>query len=113
VTTGQVPRVDPGTGRGPCSRVLCGHAEHPDHAHDGTRTHCAICGPDGCPTYRAPGRRKCGRCGVPENEHASVDGRLDARELADTIQAGACPWWVRPAPAPLRAVTSMLRRFGF
>jgi hypothetical protein len=106
VTTGQAPRVDPDTGRGPCSRVLCGHAEHPDHAHG----HCAICGPDGCPTYRAPGRRKCARCGVRENVHASD---MTAEGLAALRVDGACPWWVRPAPAPLRALTSMLRRFGF
>jgi hypothetical protein len=106
VTTGQTRRVDPDTGRGPCSRVRCGHAEYPDHAHG----HCAVCGPDGCPTYRAPGRRRCDRCGVRENAHASD---MTAKGLAALRADGACPWWVRPAPAPLRALTSMLRRFGF
>lgn len=87
-------------GRGPCARVPCGHAEFPDHAigFDGRRTYCALCGPEQCGSYRAPGRRHCARCGVRQNVHASFDGRVDAADLVGAINVGICPWWVRPSP---------------
>lgn len=110
MTTGQAPRLSPRTGRGPCARIFCGHPETPDHAHsyDGARTHCALCGSQRCSSYRPPGRRRCARCGVRQNVHASLDAT--AMLLAP---AGLCPWWVRPAPAPLRALTALLRWLGF
>lgn len=89
-------------GRGPCARVACGHAEYPDHdiGYDGRRTYCALCGPEMCESYRAPGRQRCARCGTPQNVH----GSLSAGELASALPAGVCPWWVRPARSPLRAL---------
>lgn len=89
-------------GRGPCARVACGHAEFPDHdaGYDAHPTYCAICGPDSCGAYRAPGRRRCARCGTPQNVH----GSLSVGELL-LAPDGICPWWVRPARSPLRALT--------
>jgi hypothetical protein len=98
--------------RGPCARVECGHPEWPEHAHgyDGVRTYCAICGSETCPSYKAPGKAPCARCGVPQRVH----GSLSAEDLAHAhgIPPGVCPWWVRPAPLWLRTLNRLLGRVG-
>jgi hypothetical protein len=101
------PAVNTGPDRGPCSRVGCGYGEKTDHVHgyEGWKTYCGTCGKASCPSYRPPGKRKCARCGVPENVHASLhDPQMRG------IPAGVCPWWVRPAPWPLRAANTALAR---
>jgi hypothetical protein len=95
-------------GQGPCARVACGCPELPDHEHgfDGVKTYCSTCGSDACPSYKPPSKKPCARCGVPGNIHASLTGRQ-----LHYIPQGVCPWWVRPAPWPVRALTRALDRF--
>lgn len=94
------PVIAAETDRGPCARALCAHRE-PDHRPDGGP--CGECG--ACPSYRAPSRRPCYRCGIPEDVHPGPP-------LAGLgyLPPDACPWWVRPPAWPLRALAWILGR---